>query len=135
MELRLAMLTRQPEMDLLYAPDLLVLIAIAVAGIEAVLVPAVCVDVLFRHEMDFGDVPAWLLTVKGAIEFVDRLPTVQVERFRHGADLVLAFANALIRGCAAVAGRDQCGLASGATLLERSVGTEKSKYRSLKAST
>src|ERR1700722_714140 len=96
---------------LVYAPDLFILITIAIAGIEGVLIATICVDVFLSHEMDFGDIPARLLAMESAIEFVHRLPAVQVKRLRHRADLILAFPNAFIGRNTSVGGGDQVRLA------------------------
>ena len=96
---------------LLDAPDLLVLVAVAVIGIEPALSAAVRIDVVLGDEVDLGHVAAGLLARERAVQFIHGLPALQVERFRDGADLIFALANAIIGRGAAVAGGDQVGTA------------------------
>jgi hypothetical protein len=76
-----------------HAPDCLVFVTIAVVGIENVSRPAVGRDIPLRHDMCGRDISAWRPTGDCAIEFVDNLPTVQVEWFGDRRDLVFAVAN------------------------------------------
>src|SRR5947209_2461140 len=74
----------------LLAPDRAVVVAIPVLRIEAVVLAAVLIDVVPRHQVRLGDESAPLVAREGAIEFVDRHPALHVERLGHRGDLVRA---------------------------------------------
>src|SRR5580698_2249758 len=65
------------------APDLPVFVAIAVVGVENVLRTAVEGDVVRRHKVDARDEAGPGRLVESAIEFVDELPALLIERLRH----------------------------------------------------
>src|SRR6266852_9317322 len=91
---------------LLDAPDLPVFILVAVAGIEDVLRAAIFIDVGGREQMHRSHVGARRLAGEGAVQFVDALPAVQVQRLGDSRDLVSLVTDALERGHRAVAGGD-----------------------------
>src|SRR5258708_2361828 len=85
------------------APDLSVLVAIAVIRIEDVVRTAVVLDVVYGDQMHRSDIAARWRAGKGAVHLVDRLPAMQIERFRNSGGLILPLANAIVCGHAAVA--------------------------------
>ncbi len=87
-------------------PGLLVGVAIAVVRIEHVVRAAVEVDIGLGHHVQRRDVAGPLLAGEGAVQLVDQLPALQVQRLGHGDRLVGAGADALIGAFGAVARRD-----------------------------
>src|ERR1700687_3055156 len=85
------------------APDLFVLVAIPVVGVEDIVRTTVKLDVVGGYQVDGRHVSAWRCASKGPIHLVDRLPTVQIERFWDGGRLILPLAHAVKGGVAAVA--------------------------------
>ena len=82
---------------LLDAPDLPVFILVAVAGIKDILRAAIFIDVGGREQMHRSHVGARRLAGEGAVQFVDALPAVQVQRLGDSRDLVLLVTDALER--------------------------------------
>ena len=73
--------------DGLFAPDLLIRVLIAVAGVEDILVAAIGVDVGVDEQVQRRDIVApGGSPAKGAVQFVDRLPAMQVQRLGDGRD-------------------------------------------------
>src|ERR1700692_1551395 len=75
------------------APDLFVDITITVVGIVDIVWAAVRADVLVGYEMRGGDVAAPILPGQGSVRFIDQLPPMQAEGFRHGGVLIIIAAN------------------------------------------
>src|SRR5271154_2932170 len=73
-----------PIWRLLDAPDLLVFVAIAVAGIEPVLRSAVLVEILGGEEVHVRHEARGLVASERPVHLVDHDPALQVERFCDG---------------------------------------------------
>src|SRR5579872_1478541 len=80
---------------LLDAPDLLVFVLVPVAGVEEVLRAAILVDVGVDEQVDMGDIAARRLAGESAVQFVDRLPAVQMQWLSDGRHLILLLPDAL----------------------------------------
>src|SRR5580700_5881767 len=91
---------------LINSPDLLVFVAIPVAGIELVLGASVLVDVFGGKQMYVRDVAAWLFAGERPVHFIDHDPALKVERLGDGGGLILLVANALESWHGAVTRRD-----------------------------
>ena len=63
-------------------------------------------DVVLHDQVHRREVAGRLLAGEGAVQLVDQLPALHGQRLGHGRDLVLAGADALIGGLAAVAAGD-----------------------------
>src|SRR6266571_1142641 len=85
------------------APDLLVLVAIAVIRIEDIVRAAIELDVVHGDQVNGRHVPARRRASEGTVHLVDRLPAMQIEGFWNGGRLILPLADAVIRRHAAIA--------------------------------
>src|SRR5277367_7063313 len=93
-----------------YAPDFQIVFLVVVAGDESVLVAPLGMNVLFRHQERRLHEAARGRAMKGAIELVDRLVGLKLDRLGNGDFLVLAaLANAIV-GRAVAVGADQLDL-------------------------
>src|SRR5262245_30438521 len=100
-------MTAGPAGRLLYAPDGKIVILVVVAGDEGVLVAALGVDVVLGDQKRWLHEAARLLAVEGAVQFVDGLIGLQLNRLGDGDGLVLAaFADAVIGRAVAVGGHE-----------------------------
>src|SRR5216684_3503870 len=84
------------------APDLLVLVAIAVVRIEDIVRATIELDVVLGYQVNRRHVPARRRAGEGTVHLVDRLPAMQIEGFWNSGRLILSLANAVIRRHAAV---------------------------------
>src|SRR5438552_13348640 len=89
---------------LAHAPDLLVLIAVAIVRVVQVVRPTIKLDVVLGNDMHRGDVAAGCFAGECPIQLVDELPTRFVQRLCHSGDLVLTAPHPLESGHTPVAG-------------------------------
>src|SRR5262249_11657953 len=75
---------------LFHAPEREVVVLVVVAGDEGVLVAALGMDVVLGNEERRLHEAAGLFAVEGAVQFVNRLVGLQLDRFRDGDRLILA---------------------------------------------
>lgn len=82
----------------LHAPDRFVMALVIVLRVIQVIGAAVGGDIVAGDQMRRGDLAGRRLLGEGAVEFVQQLPTVQLQGLRHRRRLAVARADTLVSG-------------------------------------